>query len=140
MPSDSRFPGRRGWLPAANALLLAILALWLACGRASRAFNQPFYLGGSASSVDHCALHPDPDVNEIWVSNMKGWETIVVGLDNYEVTDYIATPNGGDTHGMAFVWYDGGWDSGVLMGDMGGPKSAEMWQEVANRVAADATE
>jgi DNA-binding beta-propeller fold protein YncE len=27
---------------------------------------NPFYLGGSAASVDHCALHPDPEVNEIW--------------------------------------------------------------------------
>ncbi len=108
--------------------------------RASRQFNQPVYLGGSASSVDHCALHPDPDVNEIWVSNMKGWETIILDLNTYEVEAYVATPNGGDTHGMAWVWYDGGWDSGMLMGDMGGPKSDIMWQEVAARVAADATE
>ncbi len=108
--------------------------------RASRAFNQPLYLGGSASSVDHCALNPDPDTNEIWVSNMKGWETIVVSLDTKTVTDYIPTPNGGDTHGMAFVWYDAGWDDGVLMVDMGGPKSDAMWAEVAARVAADAPE
>jgi DNA-binding beta-propeller fold protein YncE len=94
--------------------------------RGSRDFNQPLYLGGSASSVDHCALHPDEAVNEVWVSNMNGWETIVVDPDNYVPTDHIATPNGGDTHGMAFVWYDMGgaasWDNGVLMGDMGGPK------------------
>ncbi len=108
--------------------------------RASRAFNQPLHLGSSASSVDHCALHPDPDVNEIWVSNMAGWETIVVDLDTYTVTDHIPTPNGGDTHGMAFVWYDGGWDNGVLHADMGGPKSEAMWQIVRDRVAADATE
>lgn len=102
--------------------------------------NMPFDLGGSASSIDHCALHPDPEVNEIWVSNMKGWETIVVNLDSLTVTDYIATPNGGDTHGMAFVWYDGGWDSGELMGDMGGPKSASFRAEVAERAAAAAAE
>ncbi len=96
-------------------------------------FNQPFYLGGSASSIDHCALHPDPEVNEIWVSNMNGWETIVVNLDTYKVTDYIATPHHGDTHGMAFVWYDGGWDNGELQADMGGPKSATMKAEVLKR-------
>lgn len=101
---------------------------------------MPIYLGGSAQSVDHCALHPDPEVNEIWVSNMKGWETIVVDLDTYEPTDWIATPNGGDTHGMAFVWYDGGWDTGVLHSDMGGPKSAEMWENVAAAAAATAAE
>ncbi len=107
--------------------------------RATAKFNQPFYLGGSAASVDHCALHPDPEVNEIWVSNMKGWETIVIDLDTYTVTDYIATPNGGDTHGMAFVWYDGGWDNGVLHADMGGPKSDAMWELVRQAVAAAAS-
>jgi len=99
--------------------------------RASRNHgNTPFHLGGSAASVDHCALHPDSSVNEIWVSNMKGWETIVVNLDTLTVTDYINTPNNGDTHGMAFVWYDGGWDSGMLMGDMGGPKAQSFQDEV----------
>ena len=102
--------------------------------------NMPFHLGGSASSVDHCALHPDPEVNEIWVSNMKGWETMVINLDSLTVTDYIATPHGGDTHGMAFVWYDGGWENGELQGDMGGPKSASFRAEVATRAAAAAAE
>lgn len=98
--------------------------------------NQPIYLGGSAASVDHCALHPDPDVNEVWVSNMKGWETIVIDATTFEVKSYIPTPNGGDTHGMAFVWYDSGWDSGELQGDMGGPKSASFQAEVLARAEA----
>lgn len=106
--------------------------------RASRAHgNTPFHLGGSASSVDHCALHPDPEVNEIWISNMKGFETIVVDLNNYEVEAYIPTPRSGDTHGMAFVWYDAGWDSGELMGDMGGPK-AQSFQDLVKANAAAA--
>jgi DNA-binding beta-propeller fold protein YncE len=105
--------------------------------RASRDHgNTPFYLGGSASSVDHCAMHPDPEVNEVWISNMKGWETIVVDLDTYEVEAYINTPNNGDTHGMAFVWYDGGWDSGELMVDMGGPKSQALQDYVLAQSAA----
>jgi len=105
--------------------------------RASRAHgNTPFHLGGSASSVDHCAFHPDPEVDEIWVSNMKGWETIVVNFGDLEVTDYINTPNNGDTHGMAFVWYDGGWDSGELMTDMGGPKSQTLQDYVLAEAAA----
>jgi hypothetical protein len=96
---------------------------------------MPIYLGGSAQSVDHCTLHPDPEVNEVWVSNMKGWETIVVDLNTYEVEEWIATPNGGDTHSGAFVWYDSGWDGGVLMTDMGGPKSPAMWDMVAEMAA-----
>jgi DNA-binding beta-propeller fold protein YncE len=105
--------------------------------RASRDHgNTPFYLGGSASSVDHCALHPDPEVNEVWISNMKGWETIVVSLDTYTVTDYITTPHTGDTHGMAFVYYDGGWDDGRLMVDMGGPKDQELQDLIKANAAA----
>ena len=107
--------------------------------RASRDHgNTPFYLGGSASSVDHCALHPDPEVNEVWISNMKGWETIVIDLNTYEVEAYIPTPHTGDTHGMAFVWYDNGWDSGVLMGDMGGPKAQVFQDLVLERAQAAA--
>jgi DNA-binding beta-propeller fold protein YncE len=98
--------------------------------------SQPIYLGGSASSVDHCALHPDPEVNEVWVSNMKGWETIVVDLNTLEAEAWIPTPNGGDTHGMAFVWYDGGWANGELMSDMGGPKSKTMQAEILARSTA----
>lgn len=105
--------------------------------RAYRGINsQPIYLGGSASSVDHCALHPDPEVGEVWVSNMKGWETIVFDVNTFEVKGYIPTPNGGDTHGMAFVWYDNGWDSGELMVDMGGPKSKTLQADILARAAA----
>ena len=100
----------------------------------SRSINQPLYLGGSASSVDHAILHPDPDVNELWVSNMNGWETIVVSLDTYEATDWIPTPNGGDTHSGAFVRYASDW-SGELLSDMGGPKSETMKAMVRDKVA-----
>lgn len=101
---------------------------------------NPLYLGGSAASVDHCALNPDLDANEIWVSNMRGWETIVVNYTTFEVTDYVPTPNGGDTHGMAFVWYLTGWESGELMTDMGGPKSKTLQAEIAALAAAAAAE
>lgn len=105
--------------------------------RPSRAINQPLTLGGSASSVDHAILHPDPAVNELWVSNMNGWETIVVDLDTYEPIAHIATPNGGDTHNGGFVRYDANWDGEVLI-DMGGPKAPSVWAEVRARVAASA--
>ncbi len=105
--------------------------------RPSRAINQPVTLGGSASSIDHGILHPDPEVNEMWISNMNGWETIVMSLDTYEVTDYIPTPNGGDTHSGAFVRYGADW-SGELLVDMGGPKAASIWAEKRTRAAAAA--
>ncbi len=85
--------------------------------------NMPIYLGGSASSIDHGILHPDPGVNELWISNMNGWETIVLDLNKYEVKKYIPTPNGGDTHSGGFVRYAPDW-KGELLADMGGPKAA----------------
>ena len=97
--------------------------------------NMPLYLGGSASSIDHGILHPDPEVNELWVSNMNGWETIVVDLDTHDVTDYIPTPNGGDTHSGGFVRYNPDW-TGELLTDMGGPKS-EVREIMRERVAAN---
>jgi mono/diheme cytochrome c family protein len=83
----------------------------------------PIALGGSASSIDHGILHPDPKVNELWISNMNGWETIVLDLNTHKVTAYIPTPNGGDTHNGAFVRYSPEW-KGELLADMGGPKAA----------------
>ena len=104
--------------------------------RQSRLLHRmPIDLGGSASSVDHAILHPDPTVNELWVSNMNGWETIVLDLDTYEPTDWIATPNGGNTHLGAFVRYQPDW-SGELLSDMGGPKAESMWAIIRANVAA----
>jgi DNA-binding beta-propeller fold protein YncE/mono/diheme cytochrome c family protein len=85
--------------------------------------NMPIYLGGSASSVDHGILHPDPKLNELWISNMNGWETIVLDLNTHKVSAYIPTPNGGDTHSGGFARYGADW-RGELLTDMGGPKAA----------------
>ena len=104
--------------------------------QAPRDFVQPIWLGGSASSVDHGILHPDPDVNELWISNMKGWETIVLDLNTNKTKAYIPTPNGGDTHSGGFVRYNADW-TGELLADMGGPKGA-VRKIMRERVAARA--
>jgi hypothetical protein len=65
---------------------------------------------------------------------MAGWETIVLNLDTLTVTDYIATPNGGDTHSGGFVRYAPDW-TGELLADMGGPKGAEMKARVLENAA-----
>ena len=96
--------------------------------------NMPIWLGGSASSIDHGVLHPDPEVNELWISNMYGWETIVLDLDDHETKHYIPTPNGGDTHSGGFVRYDSDWN-GELLTDMGGPKDS-VREIMRERVAA----
>jgi mono/diheme cytochrome c family protein len=96
--------------------------------------NMPLYLGGSASSVDHGIVHPDPTLNELWISNMNGWETIVMDLNTHKVIAYIPTPNGGDTHSGGFARYTPDW-KGELLTDMGGPKGA-VRATMRQRVAA----
>jgi mono/diheme cytochrome c family protein len=96
--------------------------------------NMPIYLGGSASSIDHGILHPDPTVNELWITNMNGWETIVLDLNTHKPEAHIATPNGGDTHSGGFVRYKPDW-TGELLADMGGPKRA-MLETMRQRAAA----
>jgi DNA-binding beta-propeller fold protein YncE len=105
--------------------------------RPARTFNQPIVLGGSASSIDHAILNPDPAVNELWVSNMNGWETIVLDLKTREVKAYIPTPNFGDTHSGGFVRYSPDW-TGELLADMGGPKAAMFAAKVPLIAAAAA--
>ena len=97
-------------------------------------FNQPIALGGSAASIDHAILHPDPAVNELWVSNMGGWETIVLDLNTKKVKGYIATPHGGDTHSGGFVRYKADW-TGELLTDMGGPQRP-MYATMRDKAAA----
>ena len=95
--------------------------------------SLPIYLGGSASSIDHGILHPDPKVNELWVTNMNGWETIVLDLNTHKVKAYIPTPNGGDTHSGGFARYTPDW-KGELLADMGGPKGP-MYATMRQRAA-----
>jgi DNA-binding beta-propeller fold protein YncE len=102
--------------------------------------QMPISLGGSASSIDHCVVHPDPEVNELWITNMNGWEVIVLDMNTNEAEAYIASPNGGDPHGGAFVQYDAEWNA-TLLADMGGPHTAEIWAlrlELATAAAAAA--
>jgi YVTN family beta-propeller protein len=96
--------------------------------------SLPIHLGGSASSIDHGILHPDPNVNELWITNMNGWETIVLDLNTHKVSAYIPTPNGGDTHSGGFVRYTPDW-KGELLADMGGPKGP-MYAAMRLRAAA----
>jgi DNA-binding beta-propeller fold protein YncE len=76
------------------------------------------------ASVDHAILHPDPAVNELWVSNMAGNNTIVLDLATYKVKAWIMTPNGGNTHSGAFLRYDKDF-KGELLADMFGPQAAQ---------------
>ena len=97
--------------------------------------QMPIVLGGSASSVDHAILHPDPAVNELWVSNMNGWDTIVLDLNTYAAEAHIDTPHLGDTHSGAFVKYNADW-TGEVQSDQGGVKSNAMREQVMAAIEA----
>lgn len=91
--------------------------------------------GGVVASIDHAILHPDPAVNELWVTNMAGNQLIVLDLKTYKVKSYIRTPNGGNSHGGSFLKYDANWN-GELLGDMfsPGPAQAKLMKEKAAAV------
>jgi hypothetical protein len=98
----------------------------------ARAFDQPFEIGGSI--MDHATLHPDPKVNELWVSSSGTWETIVFDLTTHKVKARIPTPHGGDTHSGSFLKYGPDW-KGELLADHAGPKKPML--ETMAKMAAE---
>ncbi|PJF41566.1 MAG: hypothetical protein D6737_00975 [Chloroflexi bacterium] len=69
--------------------------------------------------ADHGTLHPDPEVNELWVTSNSSFEVVVWNMGTMEVTDRIPMPNGGSTHSGAFVFYDGDFN-GMVLADQNG--------------------
>ncbi|MBI4337596.1 MAG: hypothetical protein HY683_07210 [Chloroflexi bacterium] len=100
-----------------------------------RTINQPVNIGGSI--IDHAFLHPDPAVNELWVSSSGTWETIVLDLNTKTVKARIPSPHGGGTHSGAFVKYSSSW-AGEVLADHGGPQKAmrEIMKANAAKAAA----
>ena len=89
--------------------------------------------GTVVASIDHAILHPDPAVNELWVSNMAGNATIVLDLNTYKAKAWIRTPNGGNTHSGGFIKYDASFN-GELLADMlsaGAPMRALILEKAA---------
>ncbi|MBI3979155.1 MAG: hypothetical protein HY331_13305 [Chloroflexi bacterium] len=101
--------------------------------RTKRGIINPIPLGGEGkvASIDHALLHPDPKLNELWVSNMAGDQTIVLDLKTRTVKARIPTPNKGNTHSGAFVQYNADW-TGKVLADHGGPQP----EQYAARAAA----
>lgn len=68
--------------------------------------------------ADHGTIHPDPDVNEIWVTANSTFEVVAWNMETKEVTARIAMPNSGSTHSGSFVWYHDG--LGEVLSDQNG--------------------
>ncbi len=99
--------------------------------------NQPIELGEGSRTTDHSFLHPDPAVNELWISNMGGTVTTVLDLKTNTVKARIPTPHGGNTHSGAFVRYKADW-TGTVLADHGGPKAEILAIRLAKAQAAAA--
>jgi hypothetical protein len=99
--------------------------------------NQPIELGEGSRTTDHAFLHPDPAVNELWISNMGGSVTTVLDLKTNAVKARIPTPEGGNTHSGAFVRYAADW-TGTVLSDHGGPKAEILAIRLAKAQAAAA--
>lgn len=82
--------------------------------------------------ADHGILHPDPAVNELWISCNSSFETVVLDLSKQgdplstdRVKARIPSPNGGSTHNGAFVQYNPDW-TGRVQGDQNGLHDAAL--------------
>lgn len=72
---------------------------------------------------DHATLHPDPELNQFWITCNSSFEIVVFDIGEKEVSARIPMPNGGSTHSGAFVQYDG-WEGEVLSDQNGLQNSA----------------
>lgn len=85
---------------------------------------------------DHLTLHPDPEINELWLSCNSRFEVVVWDPEKREVKDRIAMPNGGSTHSGSFVRYNPDFTGEVLSDQNGLHGSA--FQEKLRILAATA--
>jgi hypothetical protein len=87
--------------------------------------------------ADHATLHPNPDTNELWIACNSSFEIAVFDLAKRSIKDRIPMPNGGSTHGSAFVRYNADFTGEVVSDQNGLHNSAREKQiELAKAAAA----
>ncbi|MEX2502620.1 MAG: hypothetical protein WD336_09605 [Trueperaceae bacterium] len=71
---------------------------------------------------DHGTVHPDPNLDQLWVTCNGSFEIIVIDMFDEAVIDRIPMPNGGSTHSGSFVRYtpDGDGYAGMVLSDQNG--------------------
>jgi hypothetical protein len=55
---------------------------------------------------DHGTVHPNPDLDELWVTCNGSFDIVIFDMFNREVAARVPMPNGGSTHSGAFVEYE----------------------------------
>ena len=68
---------------------------------------------------DHAILHPDPAMNEMWISCNSSFDNVIVDLATETVKEVVPQPNGGSSHNGSFVQYSADWN-GELLSDTNG--------------------
>jgi DNA-binding beta-propeller fold protein YncE len=87
--------------------------------------------------ADHATLHPTPEVNELWIACNSSFEIAVFDLAKRDVTARIPMPNGGSTHGSAFVRYNPDF-TGEVVSDQNGLHNAAREKQIELAKAAAA--
>ncbi len=68
---------------------------------------------------DHAIVHPDPDLNEMWISCNSSFDNVIVDMGTQTVIATVPQPNGGSSHNGSFVRYTPDW-AGELLSDQNG--------------------
>lgn len=90
---------------------------------------------------DHAIVHPNPELNEMWISCNSSFDNVIVDMGTQTVKGSVPQPNGGSSHNGAFVQYDADGNGEVLSdtGGLWGPAREAKLQIIAD-MAADAAE
>ena len=87
---------------------------------------------------DHAIVHPDPALNEMWISCNSSFDNVIVDMGTQTVKATIPQPNGGSSHNGAFIRYTADWQ-GELLSDTNGLHGSALQEKldiVAKAVAA----
>ncbi len=72
---------------------------------------------------DHGAIHPDPKLNELWLTCNASFEIVIWDMGKKVVKARIPMPSGGSTHSGSFVRYavdgQGNWNGELLVDQNG---------------------
>ncbi len=98
--------------------------------RMPRSWGSPGAWTTGCVRGDHLTLHPDPELNEVWLTCNASFEIVVWDMENKEVKARIPMPNGGSTHSGGFVHYNADFTA-ELLSDQNGLHGSALDAKVA---------
>jgi hypothetical protein len=79
---------------------------------------------------DHAIVHPDPDLNEMWISCNSSFDNVIVDMGTQTVKAVVPQPNGGSSHNGSFVQYTADWQ-GELLSDQNGMHGSALAEKMS---------